>query len=195
MIKTKAFYRTGVLFIIMIKKYALFKVLNVLINSKDISLRDVAKKAKIGVATSKSCLDYLREKNIVKRKIVGKSHLFSMNLDNYVSRHIKILNSLNTIKNSGLVEELLKRHRTINSILLYGSLARGDDDEKSDIDILIISRKPIKLKPLKSHLKREVTIVAYTLSEWRKKSVTDKPFYDRVIMDGIALYGEKPIVR
>ena len=80
---------------------------------------------------------------------------------------------------------------------MYGSSARGEDTKKSDIDTLIISRKPIKLKPFKSEKKigRELTFVAYTLHEWRKKAYTDKPFYDRVIIDGIVLYGEKPVVK
>lgn len=182
----------------MIKKYALFKAINVLINnSKKISLRDIARKAKIGVATSKMCLDYLKEKEIVKRDIIGRTHLYYLNLDNFVAKHIKIINSLSTIKDSGLVEELLKNYNAITSIVLYGSSARGEDDSKSDIDILIISRRPIKLRSLKSekNINREITFVAYTLPDWRKKSGTDKPFYDRIIMDGIALYGEKPIVK
>ena len=36
-------------------------------NSKEFSLRDIAKKARIGVATSKMCLDYLRKKHILFR--------------------------------------------------------------------------------------------------------------------------------
>ncbi len=180
----------------MIKKYALFKVIDVLVrNSKELSLRDIAKKAEIGVATSKMCLDYLKEKEIAKMRIIGKTHLYSLDLDNFVSRHIKILSSLSLIKNSGLIEELLKNQKSITSIMLYGSTARGEDDQKSDIDILIISRKPIKLKPLKSEIDKEVTFVVYTLPEWRKKAVSDKPFYDSIIIDGILLFGEKPIVR
>jgi predicted nucleotidyltransferase len=182
----------------MLKKYALFRVADILINTaKELSLREIAKKADVGAATSKACLDYLKKKDIVKRKIIGKSHLYSLNLDNFVVKHMKILNSLSIIKDSGLVKELLENYKTISSIALYGSLARGEDTEKSDIDILIISRKPIKLNPLKSEKKinKEIVFIIYTLPEWRKKAETDKPFYDRVIMDGIVLYGEKPVVR
>src|SRR3989339_304587 len=153
----------------MIKKYAISRVLDILINiSKEFSLRDIAKKAKVGVATSKLCLDYLREKNIVKRKIIGKSHLYSLNLDNFVTRYIKIVYLLNLIKNSGLVDELVENYKTITSIILYGSSARGEYTENSDIDILIISRKPIKLKPLKAekNINKETIFIAYTLPEW-----------------------------
>ncbi|MBW2989535.1 nucleotidyltransferase domain-containing protein [Candidatus Woesearchaeota archaeon] len=182
----------------MIRKYSLFKVIDALINSsKELSLRDVAKKAKVGAGTSKTCLDYLRDKEIVKRKIIGNIHLYSLNDDNLVARHIKILDSLSIIKDSGLIQELLDSHKSIVSIILYGSAARGENGPKSDMDILIISRKPVKLKPLRSekNIDTEITFIAYTSSEWRRKSVTDKPFYDSIMIDGIALYGEKPAVR
>jgi len=182
----------------MIRKYALFKVVDLLVNnSTEISLRGVAKKAGIGTATSKACLDYLKEKEIVKIKKIGNSHLFSLNPDNFVAKQVKILGILSAIKDSNLIQELLEEYSSVSSIILYGSSARGDYNEKSDIDLLIISRKPIKLKPLKVEKKisKEITFVIYTLSDWRKKAETDKPFYDGVIIDGIALYGEKPVVK
>jgi hypothetical protein len=43
-------------------------------------------------------------------------------------------------------------------------------------------------------LKKEVTFLVYTVDEWRKKAKSDKVFYDRLILDGIALYGEMPVV-
>jgi len=181
----------------MIRKYALFKAVSMLIQyPKESSVRFLAKKSDIGVATAKRCLDYLLEKDIVKRRIVGKSHLYSLNLENILARHVKILFSLNQIKESGLTEELLKNYPSITSIVLYGSAARGEDDPFSDIDILLISHKKVKISPLQAEkkLNREMTFLSYTLSEWRRKAKEDKPFYDRVILDGICLYGEKPVI-
>ncbi len=181
----------------MIEKYALFKVISALIHyPKESSVRHLAKKSDVGVATSKRSLDYLFEKDIVKRKVIGKSHLYSLNLENILTRQIKILFSLSQIKESGLIKELKKKFPSICSIILFGSAAIGKDNPSSDIDILIISYKKVKISPLQAEkkLNREITFLSYTLSEWRQKAKKEKPFYDRVIIDGISLYGEKPVV-
>jgi predicted nucleotidyltransferase len=181
----------------MIEKYALFKALTALIqHPKENSVRFLAKNANIGTATSKRCLDWLFEKELVKRKIIGRNHLYSLNLENILTRHIKILFSLNQIKEAGIVEEVLSRYPAVISIVLYGSAARGEDDPFSDIDILLISRKKIKISSLKAEtkLKRETSFLAYTFQEWKEKAKKDKPFYDRVVIEGISLYGEKPVV-
>lgn len=180
----------------MIEKYALFRVMEVLINENNLSLRDIAKKASVGVATSKLCLDYLESKDIVKKSKVGNSHLFIIKLDNPLARHIKITYMLSLINDSGLVQELINEYKVISSIVLYGSIARGDYDSKSDIDILIVSRKKISIKHLEAEKKfdREIKFLIYILTEWREKAEKDKVFYDRVIIDGIALYGEIPVV-
>lgn len=181
----------------MLEKFALVKALLALVEAeKEYSMRELAKKARIGIGTAKQYLDWLLSKQIVKRKIIGKTHQYSLNLDNFVTRYIKILISLSEIKEAGIVEEI-KNKLPVISIILYGSVAKGEDEPKSDIDLLVISRKNVRIKPLRSekNLKKEVTIICYTMAEWRRKAKEDKPFYDKIITEGIPLYGELPIVR
>lgn len=148
----------------MLEKFAPIKAFLALAEAEEeYSVRGLAKKAGIGVGTAKNCLDWMFSKKLVRRKIIGKTHQYSLNLGNVMARYAKILNSLNAIQESGLVEELIKL--PVLSILLYGSTARGDDSPKSDMDFLIISRKDIKMPALKAKLKREVTFVCRTLPE------------------------------
>ncbi len=180
----------------MLEKFAPIKALLTLIKAqKEYSMRELARNAKIGVGTAKQCLDWLLNKRIIKRKIIGKTHQYSLDLNNVVTRYIKILISLDAIQESGIIEEI-KNKLPVTSIVLYGSIARGDDELKSDVDLLLISRKDIKIKPLRAekNLGKEVTIICYTLAEWRRKAKEDKPFYDRIITEGIPLYGELPVV-
>ena len=177
----------------MIEKYTLFKIVSRL-RDGEYSVRGLSDRAGIGVATSKSYLDYLLLKGVVKRKIVGRSHLYSFDTSSFLARSLKTLVSLYELNEAGIVKELVTKY-PINSVILYGSAARGEDDSKSDIDILIISRREIKVS-LKSErkLNREPSFIVYTLPEWKKKAREDKVFYDRVIVDGIPLYGEIPVV-
>jgi len=178
----------------MIEKYALYKAFAALRNSLEKeSVRSLAKRAKVGVATAKTALDYMFSKKLLKRDIIGKMHQYTFNLENPLARQLKIAASLAEINESGLLDEIPEY--PVLSAILYGSVARGDDNAKSDIDILIIMRKKTTFKlRAESKLSRELTILAYTLPEWKEKAKTDKPFYDRVISEGIALYGEKPMV-
>jgi len=43
-------------------------------------------------------------------------------------------------------------------------------------------------------LQREVQVLRYTPEDWDSKAREDKPFYERVIIDGIALSGSLPVV-
>jgi len=181
----------------MIEKYALFKVLHkILEEPKEYSLRELAKKSGVAVGSAKYCADYLYSKEIVKLRKIGRTYQYSLNLENILTRQIKILRTLDELLESGFVKELIEKYSKITSIVLYGSAARGEDDPKSDIDILIISREKVKIAGLKSekNVRRELNLSAYTLNDWKERAKKDKVFYDRVIIDGIALYGEIPKV-
>ncbi len=179
----------------MFKDYALIKALGML-RFKELSIRELAKEADISPSTAKNCLDYLSGKRLVKKKILGRSHYYKLDMENFLARHLKILFSLNELNDSAIVKELLSKYDGIHSIVLYGSVARGEDDDKSDIDILVISRKEVKIKGLESEkkLKRELAIILYSMSQWKTKAKEDKIFYDRVIIDSIPLYGQIPMV-
>ncbi len=181
----------------MLKKYALFKVLQTLIKRPGTySIRGFARIADIGTTTAKEQFDYLFSLGVVDRKIIGKTYQYTINTDSFLLKSIKIMFSLMEITKSAIVSELLMKYPSIVSITLYGSVARGIDDAKSDIDLLIITRKPIKLMPLKAEgkLDREVTFIVYMPAEWRKKAKDDKVFYERVVFDSIQLFGPKPVV-
>ena len=182
----------------MIRKYALFTVFEFLRNSQSkVSIRELARKAKVGVATAKRCIDYLVEKKLVTKEVIGNIFQCKLNESNQLVRQMKISLSIAEIEESKLIEELLESYPSINSILLFGSVALGTDNPSSDVDLLIISHQKIKIGPLKAErkLKRELSIITYPHSVWRGKAKSDKIFYEKVIIDSISLYGEKPVVR
>ena len=81
-------------------------------------------------------------------------------------------------------------------VLLYGSRARGDADETSDWDVLIILDKDkleksdydnvsFPFTALGCDLNERINPVLYTLKEWAASSFT--PFYKNVNEEGVAL--------
>ena len=176
----------------MIKKYALFRVFDCLRKHNKLSVRATAKEGDVGVATAKRWLDYLHDNKIINLAVYGRMFQYSLNEESMVTRQIKIAFSVAEISKSGIVQEL-RKHPQIVSIVLYGSLATGKDSPQSDVDILVIARRDIKVNT-KTYPGREVCVTAFTQTEWRNKAKKDKPFYDSIITQGIALYGELPVV-
>lgn len=180
----------------MIEKYALLKVITGIIrNEGEFSIHDTARNIKIAPSTAKTSLDFLLGQGVLEKRSLGKNSLFKVK-DGALTRQIKMLYSIAELDVSGLAKELLSRHPEIVSIIVYGSVAKGEDTNKSDIDILIISRKKIEIKELKSEkmLKRQLSIICHTYNEWKEKSEKEKAFYYNVILNCVPLYGEKPVV-
>lgn len=180
----------------MLHKYALIKVIRgVIRQNNEFSLRDVARKLKISPSTSKEALDFLLSQKILEKRKLGKNHLFKVK-NHYLTKQIRVLYTLSELSSANFVEEIIAKCPDTLSIGLYGSAAKGEDDNNSDIDVLLISRKKLAVPELINDRKinREVSIASYTYKEWKEKAENDKVFYTSVILNYIQLYGEKPIV-
>jgi len=181
----------------MFEKYATAGILRIFLEEpyKEYHLREIARKTAKSTSVAKSALDGLEGEGLLVKTRNANLRVFKASMGNIVFRHMKVVHSLRKIMGSGLIA-FLEQELKAQSITLYGGVARGEDDPGSDIDLLVISRSKRKsdASAYEKGLKREISVIAYTPQEWAKKAVEDKPFYERVIADGIALYGEKPIV-
>ncbi len=184
-------------------KYALFKVLKVFLDEpyEDFYLREAARIAKVGPGTAKMQLDWLLKKRFLERKKKGNLYLFKADYKHSVFSRFKTAFNIMGIESSGMIEYMLKECKkkglNVLSLVLYGSFARGENDSKSDMDILVVSKdgKPaFDTNRLKRYSKAEVNILFYTIDEWRQKAKKDKPFYERIVIEGIPLSGNLPVV-
>lgn len=181
----------------MIEKYALFRVLNVFFETtKELTMQEVGKKAQVSIGMVKLLADHLVDEQILQKTQIGKMFLFQLK-NSFLTRNLKTTHILLELHKIKVVEEILSKEKeNVLSMLLFGSMATGRYDEKSDIDILLVTRKKREKKQLKAEekIKREISIHAYTYNEWKEKAKKDQVFYEHVLFDSIVLYGEKPIV-
>jgi len=156
-------------------------------------LRQIAKLANVSSSTAKRFLDFYNEKRFLQKQKKANLVLFKANTENSVFRFMKIGHFL--LKLQSLIDNLKEAYPD-SSVTLYGSCARGEDDSQSDIDLLVISRKKEKtqLAKFEKQLERKITLLVYNPQEWEEKTKKDHAFYERILIDGIALNGNLPVV-
>jgi len=161
----------------------------------EIYLREFSRKLKISPNTAQRFLDlFLKEKLVIEVKKANLRY-FKANLNSNLFKHMKIAFSIGKIEKFGLIKNL-KNH--VSHCILFGSVAKGLDDEKSDIDLLIITdNKKMAREILLEHINkfhREINYHIFSWVEWKNQKKNNLAFYQDVIANGINLIGEIPIV-
>jgi len=176
--------------------YPGFRILALFFNEpyRDFHLRQIAKLTDVSSSTAKRFLDFYSENIFLIKSRKANLVLFKANLENLTFRYMKLSHFMMKMKP---LTDLLKNTYPNSSIILYGSCARGEDEQQSDIDLLIVGRKTERfdLSKFENKLKRKITILIYTPQEWEEKSKKDKAFYERILVDGIVLQGNLPVVK
>lgn len=158
-------------------------------------LREAARLLNMSPMTLKRSLELLLKSKLIRKEKTKNQILYSANTQNLAFRHLKISRSLSWLEDKNLIEFLKRRIHGISSIVLYGSYAKGEDDKKSDIDVMVISPAKKDLLPeLDKLLGKEVNLSVFSPAEWSRQAKSNKAFYLDVITEGIVLYGTRPVV-
>ena len=162
---------------------------------EQIHLRELSRRTKTSIFSTKQIVDELVKENILLEKREGSQRYIKPNIENQFFRQLKIAFCIKKLKDSNILKYLEEKIPAISSITLYGSASQGKDDEKSDIDLLIIGQKTkIDINKYEKKIGREINILIMKWSEWREHANQNKPFYREIIKDGITLLGEIPVI-
>ena len=92
---------------------------------------------------------------------------------------------------------MLKTRFPVKGLILFGSKARGDSDPESDIDLLLLTAKPLHWKErhaivdalFEVEMKYDVVIsvIVNTLDDWNGGTCTALPIYQKIIREGVAM--------
>lgn len=175
----------------------LFKTLHFFLEHpyQEVYLRQLAKKTGLSPFAIKKYADFLIKEGLILEDKRANLRYFKANVNNVFFKHLKIAFNVNLLQKSGLILHLTENTSNVSSIVLFGSMAKGLDDEKSDADLLVIGKeKHMDLEKFEEIIRRDISLHVFGWSNWNKKAKTDKAFYLEVIANGICVYGEKPVI-
>jgi predicted nucleotidyltransferase len=158
-------------------------------------LRESARLLQMDPMTVKRALTLLvADGTLIKNKEKNQI-LYKANIENPAFRYLKIAYNLSWLQKKGVSAFLCNHMNTVTSIILFGSYAKGENDSDSDVDIIVISlSKNTPTVCLAKLLKRDVNLISFTPAQWSQQTKTNRAFYLDVILDGIVLFGTKPVV-
>jgi predicted nucleotidyltransferase len=171
---------------------------------RPVSRRQLAALAGVAPGNASAVIDDLIDVGLVSEAMAGRASMVSLNRAHLAAGPVLEL--------VGLRGELIRRLRErlsgwpdLDEAWLFGSVARGDADRESDIDILIVARDldspdlHDRLSQLQADVRawtgNDLQLVEHTATSWRKLTRAKNPLVERIRRDGIRLAGDAPLLR
>ncbi|PIN86627.1 hypothetical protein COV19_03870 [Candidatus Woesearchaeota archaeon CG10_big_fil_rev_8_21_14_0_10_44_13] len=103
-------------------------------------LNDLSSNLEISKTTAKKIINMFVEEGFLIKKIYGKTWRITCNKNhiyNFTKKVAFNLEMVYGIYGKGMREDILKHANNPKSVILFGSYRKGDDTEKSDVDIAV----------------------------------------------------------
>lgn len=148
------------------------------------SLRELERLSGLGLpSVKKYVLEFVKQSLVVAKRI-KRFNLYVANREDKKFKRIKIFYNIRKMYESGLVD-FINRKLSYPTIVLFGSLAKGDDVESSDIDLFIESQeKNIDLSKFEKKLGRRIQVFIHKSI----RGVRNKYLMNNIV-NGIVLEG------
>jgi predicted nucleotidyltransferase len=167
------------------------KVLRVLAKSElDLTGRQIADMANLNPQTCQNTLDRLNDLRLLAVRRVGRAYLYQLKSYNAIVQQMlmPLFTTETNLLNNELTKVANRLEGTAIAVILFGSVARGEEEPGSDIDLAIIVQNP-ENKEAAQELGDEIldelatiTGVVPTILVWSKDEFKER--YDRG--DGLA---------
>jgi predicted nucleotidyltransferase len=150
------------------------KILKLLIFSQeDIHLREIARRTDVTPPYVKKEIEKLKKLNLVTETRRGNQKIFKINKSSPLYEDLKRM-FLKTEVLGDVIKESLK-NEDIKYALIFGSFAKGEENEKSDIDLLVIGslKEESILKIVRdseSKTGREINYILWNEKEFEKRA-------------------------
>ncbi len=145
----------------MLEKYNRYKVLKVFLDNptESLGLREIARLAKISPSSVLSYLKEFEKENLIKKKLKRNNPIYLAFRDSQKFIFYKKISILFELNKSGLIDYLWDKISP-KAIVLYGSFAKGESIESSDIDLFILGKENnIKINDFEKRLNKKIHLL------------------------------------
>lgn len=169
--------------------------------SKDFYQRELVERTGERLFLVQTALRRLIDAGLVIDVVRGNRKYYRANESHPAFSDLKSLIFKTVGLGDALRSELKKLRGKVIVAFVYGSIARGDETEKSDIDVMLmgeISSREVSaaLAPVKRLLNREINPSVYTAKELIRKLKEKQPFIREVISGPkIFLVGDEDVLK
>jgi predicted nucleotidyltransferase len=149
-------------------------------------VREIARLTDTAAGTLHKELARLAEAGLLIRESVGNQVRYSANLDCPVFEELASI----LLKTSGLVDVLAGAlspvEKQISLAFVFGSLARGEQQSGSDVDVMLVGSLGFAdavrmLHPAQEILRREINPVVYSPDEFYRRTASDDSFIREIL--------------
>lgn len=168
----------------MLQNYSTYRILRLFFEypTKSFQLREISRLAKLGLPSVIIHAKRLEKEGLVKKEKGDIYNVYKASRNDKFIFYKKIDNLIH-LQESGVVE-FLADHLAPNAIVLFGSFSRGEDIERSDIDIAVVSKyMDLDMKKYEKILKKNIHLIY----EPDLKKVSKE--FMNTIVNGIVIYG------
>lgn len=147
-------------------------------------IREIEREAQLPVPSVTRYVKELVNEGVLQRRVIGNTVFYTTKRDSSEYRLRKLLANIRALHESKLVEHLISHYHNA-PIRLFGSYSRGEDTEKSDIDLFIQTPlEPVSLRAFEKSLSRTIQLFcAKNVHELENKELANN------ILNGIPLNG------
>jgi len=157
---------------------------------KEYHVRDIAKRVGKSPTTISKYLKDFEKNGLLKSESKFNHLIFKANEESLRFKLLRKNYNLELLFNSGLIKFLVDEFNFPKAIFLFGSFAKGENNSKSDIDLLIISplKKEVDLKKFEKLIGYEIQLFIYSMKEVEIMKTKNKELLNNFI-NGVNLYG------
>jgi len=134
--------------------------------------RQLAKYLKVSpTAIAKSLVELGKQELInINKEEESNRIIIELNLKNPKTIYLKKIENLYLLSESGVLDHLSEQF-PLSTIILFGSYSKGEDIERSDIDIAILDTKErkLKLEQFENKLEKKINIEFINLKSIKKE--------------------------
>ena len=178
------------------------RILAVLANTdSDLTMRTVADLSGTSVGSASNVLNRLVMLGLVERREAGSSSLVRLSKENEAARLVVALSSLRSRVIERMRAEAKKLRPAPESLFLFGSFARGEATETSDLDVLAITTtdQPSLAESLGRWCEASsrvagnpVALITLSKREWSRQLKSSNALWTNIARGGILLAGSLP---